>query len=655
MKEISIKTLELSNWRAQNRKITFSAMTEIEGRNESGKSTTKDAMLWLLTGYDSEDRFNYQLFDTTREYTQETSVPAYVEAAFSIDNIDYTLKRCARQGWVRKRNSTNYEKKPTDDYSFFIDGVEVSSGEYTRFVEASFCPIQHLKFILNINYYQSLDWKELRKVFADIIGEIQLSDYEGDFSEIGDMLAKHNSLDVIKDMLKSRIKPIRNLVGDKNNPGTLQTEIDALSENLPDISEIGRYEDEAAAIKTRIAELDALITGASDSIAPLIRKRNEQQVAIADEKAAVKKAKADYESEGYAREKEIIDKISNADKKNSSRQYVIQKAERDRSLIEKEIANLEKSLVGLQERRKSLLAKNKEIKSRVFSATRCSYCGQELPADMIEDARLKFNEEIQKEHERIVSEGKANNELISGLSERIDSLKARLSEPAEIPEEISTDSLTADLEKIRSGRIPFEKTEAYKTATAKISKMEAELIDIPVAPDTDGYKEEKAELTRRLLQCGEIIGRKSEYDRIQSSIERRREDLSKNLLELAKLDGLLDKAEDMEKQKMEIIRQRVNHLFDICDIEMEVRKKDGTMTPACNISVDNTPWTVLNTAARIAVGIDISNAFCRHNDVHIPLVLDNMEMVDSDREIPSDGRQTIVFRRNDCEFTVINR
>ena len=95
--------------------------------------------------------------------------------------------------------------------------------------------------------------------------------------------------------------------------------------------------------------------------------------------------------------------------------------------------------------------------------------------------------------------------------------------------------------------------------------------------------------------------------------------------------------------------------LDICDIEMEVRKKDGTMTPACNISVDNTPWTVLNTAARIAVGIDISNAFCRHNDVHIPLVLDNMEMVDSDREIASDGRQTIVFRRNDCEFTVINR
>lgn len=469
------------------------------------------------------------------------------------------------------------------------------------------------------------------------------------------MLAKYNSLDVIKDMLKSRIKPIRNLVGDKNNPGTLQTEIDALSENLPDISEIDRYEDEAAAIKTRIAELDALITGASDSIAPLIRKRNEQQVAIANEKAAVKKAKADYEAEEYAREKEIIDKISNADKMNNSRQYVVQKAERDRSLIEKEIANLEKSLVGLQERRKSLLAKNKEVKSRVFSATRCSYCGQELPADMIEDARLKFNEEIHKEHERIVSEGKANNDLISDLSERIDALKARLSEPVKIPEEISTDSLAAELEKIRSERIPFEKTETYKTATAKISKMEAELIDIPVAPDTDGYKEEKAELARRLLQCGEIIGRKSEYDRIQSSIERRREDLSKNLLELARLDGLLDKAEGMEKQKMEIIRQRVKHLFDICDIEMEVRKKDGTMTPACNISVDSTPWTVLNTAARIAVGIDISNAFCRHNDVHIPLVLDNMEMVDSDREIASDGRQTIVFRRNDCEFTVINR
>ena len=655
MKDITIDTLELSNWRAQNRKITFSEKTEIEGRNKSGKSTTKDALLWLLTGYDSEDRFNHQLFDTKTEYTYENNIPAYVEASFTIDSITYTLRRCARQGWVRKRNSETYEKKTTDDYSFFIDGVEVSSGDYTRFVESSFCPVQHLKFILNISYYLSLDWKELRKVFSDIIGDIQMSDYEGDFSEIEDMLKRYQSLDAIKDMLQSKRKPIKVLVGDRNNPGTLQPEIDALTANLPDISAVGKYEEKAASIRQRMAEIDSLMAGTADSIAPMMKRRNEQVAAISRARNDLEKARAEYDSRQYAKEREIISRISEAERKNNTRLALMKKQEQDRAEINRQIEILKESVKARHERRMELLAKNKEVKSRVFSATRCAYCGQELPDDMLEDARRKFNEETEKEHESIVREGKANNEEMAVLTNRIEALEQELQSEPSVPEEISTASLQNELDLARAARVPFENTDEYRSGMAAIKEMEDALGDESASgPDTSALREEKSALSQELIECGKVIGRKSEYARMTAEIDRKRTELSRNISELAEIERLMSRAEEMEKQKMDIIRKRVKHLFDVCDIEMEVRKKDGTMTPACNISVDGVPASVLNSAAKIEAGIDISNAFCRHNGVWMPLVIDDMESVDPDKELNIYARQEIKLTRKSCDFTVIN-
>lgn len=656
MKEVRIKTLELSNWRAQDRRIDFSEITELQGRNKSGKSTVKDAVLWLLTGYDSEDRFNHQLFDTRKQYTQENSLPAYVEATFEIDNVEFVMKRSAKMGWVRKRNTDTYEKKATDDYSFFIDGVEVTSGDYTKFVETNFCSVQHLKFILNTSYYLLLEWKELRKVFSDIIGEIQMSDYDGDFSEIEEMLVKYGTLDAIKDMLTSRRRPLKAIVGNgtRENPGTLQTEIDALEENLPDISDVEANKRRAEEIRGRISELDALITGASESLAPMIRRRNEMQVEIVKAQGEIERARTEYESECYAKEREVSSQIAEAERKNNARQTLIRRDAAERAGLQTELASLKETLESLNGRREELLAKNKEVKARVFSDTKCSYCGQELPADMLEDARRKFNSETEREHSRIVAVGRANNDRIKSIKERMDAVQERLDSPAEIPDEIPTDGLRLQLEEIRSSRIPFEQTGKYRKMSENVEDMKSRLPEIPVAPDTGAYQAEKDRLSVELMECGKVIGREAEYGRMKATIKKKRDELARNIEELVSVEGLIAKAEAMEKQKMEIIRSRVKHLFDICDIEMEVRKKDGTMTPACNISVAGVPSSVLNSAAKTEAGIDISNAFCRHNEIWMPLIVDDMESIDSNKNINRYGRQEIRMRRVDCDLKVIN-
>lgn len=185
MKEVQIKKLSIENWRAQNKSIYFIGnITEIKGRNESGKSSVMNAFLWLLTGYDEEDRLNYNLFDNTVEQTYENAVPASVEAVLDIDGYEYTFKKSAKQGWSRPRGKSEYERKGTDDYTFYTDGIEVSATQYKSQIESLLAPIDKLKIMLNLRYFLMLDWKDMRKQLEAIVGEIESSDFKGDYSVI---------------------------------------------------------------------------------------------------------------------------------------------------------------------------------------------------------------------------------------------------------------------------------------------------------------------------------------------------------------------------------------------------------------------------------------------------------------------------------------
>lgn len=656
MKNIRLKSLAINNWRAQNRKIVLTDRTVISGRNKSGKSTTKDALLWLLTGYDSDDRFNFRLFDTTVEQTYENSLAASVEGVFDIDGMDYTLKKTARPGWSRKRGGDTYEKKATDDYSFQIDGVEVSSGDYSRFVETNFCRMDFLKFVLNILYYRTRDWREMRKTLAEVIGEVQESDFTGDYHDLKPLLDKYGTLDVIREMLKKQRNPIKELIGDKSSKGALQSEIDALMSSLPDVSDIKEAEEKERNIRAEIEEIDNMIVGASDSVRPLIEERNRQLKAISERKSELETLRIKYNAAAYAEEKRIMDAISDAERENGQARKRQEQADKNRASVEIQIADTENEIKRLREYRNELLERNKEVKSRKFSNDKCSYCGQTLPQDMLEIARAKFNECKEIDHDRIVSEGKRNNERIKSLEVRISELKeslARDNAERQSSEYKDIDALRAGLAEIRDGRKPFEDSPEYRKAMSEIAQMESELVDV-TPPDTSELSAKKAELTKGLMECAGAKSRKSEYDRMKAEIRKRQDDLSANATELARIEGLLAKCEEMEKEKAEIIRKKVSVLFDVCEISMETRKKDGTTQPACDISVGGIPVSVLNTAEITLAGIDLSNAFCKHIGTWMPLIVDNAESVDEERIENKYGRQIIILKRDDCELNVNN-
>ena len=645
MKEVQIKKLSIENWRAQNKSIEFLGnITEIKGRNESGKSSVMNAFLWLLTGYDEEDRLNYNLFDNTVTQTYENAVPASVEAVLEVNRNEYTFKKTAKQGWSRPRGKSEYERKGTDDYSFFIDGIEVSATQYKSQIESLLAPIDKLKIMLNLRYFLMLDWKEMRKQLEAMVGEIESSDFKGDYSIILQDLIKYTP-DELKSLYKAKMKPM------KASIDSIPVTIETMQTNLPDLTEVEEARKAIDEAKQQIADIDEKIVGAGDFAKPYIDRRNAELAEISKLQEEYNKEQTVYLSNFNEEVEKIQKEIRDVDSYNADIDKANKKAESDKENAKKELKNMTDLLSGLQKRHEELTEQNKECKARVFTGEKCAYCGQELPEDKLEEARKRFNEQKEKDHEYIVSQGKSNKEYLERTLKCIENLKSEIEKPLEVREKKSKEELEAKLGDIRASFVQYNKT---TEGAAKLSVIEEKRANITVIPQQDN--EALLNMKRGLLDEIEInskkLGLKDEYDKQVEKIKGLQEELKNNSVELAKLEGKLAKVKEYEEEKAKIISDRVNGKFEYVQIEMSETNKSGDIVPACVIK-DNKGVNALvtNNASRVLCGIDIAIAFQNFYGLSLPLFIDDYELFSEDNQ-PDVNRQVIRLIVRNCAFQV---
>ena len=645
MKEVQIKKLSIENWRAQNKSIEFLGnITEIKGRNESGKSSVMNAFLWLLTGYDEEDRLNYNLFDNTVEQTYENAVPASVEAVFDVNGNGYTFKRTAKQGWSRPRGKSEYERKGTDDYSFFIDGIEVSATQYKSQIESLLAPIDKLKIMLNLRYFLMLDWKEMRKQLEAMVGEIESSDFKGDYSIILQDLIKYTP-DELKSLYKAKMKPM------KASIDSIPVTIETMQTNLPDLTEVEEARKAIDEAKQQIADIDEKIVGAGDFAKPYIDRRNAELAEISKLQEEYNKEQTVYLSNFNEEVEKIQKEIREVDSYNAEVDKKNEKSLSDKENAKKDLEKMHDLLTVLQERHEELTEQNKECKARVFTGEKCAYCGQELPEDKLEEARKRFNEQKEKDHEYIVSQGKSNKEYLERTLKCIDNLKAEIEKPLEVREKKSKDDLEDKLDDLRVSFVQYDKT---TEGAAKLSAIEEKRANLTVVPQQDN--EALLNMKRGLLDEIEInskkLGLKDEYDKQVEKIKGLQEELKNNSVELAKLEGKLAKVKEYEEEKAKIISDRVNGKFEYVQIEMSETNKSGDIVPACVIK-DNKGVNALvtNNASRVLCGIDIAIAFQNFYGLSLPLFIDDYELFSEDNQ-PDVNRQVIRLIVRNCAFQV---
>lgn len=642
MKKLILKKLTIENWRAQNKVIEFGNITEIRGRNREGKSSVMNAFLWLITGYDEFDRMNYQLFDNTVEQTYDNAIPASVEAVFDINGNEYIFKKTAKQGWSRARGSSEYTRKGTDDYSFFSDGIEVSATQYKTIIEGLFAPIEKLKIMLNLRYFLMLDWKEMRKHLESMVGEIESTDFNGDYGIILQDLIKH-SPDELKSLYKSKIKPI------KASIDSIPITIETMQNNLPDLKEVDEARKAIDDAKQQIADIDAKIVGAGDFAKPYIDKRNAELAEIGKLKEAYVNEECVYNSNFDEEVLKITKEIRDVDSYNADIDKANKKAESDKENAKKELEKMTDLLAGLQKRHEELTKQNKECKARVFIGEKCAYCGQPLPEDKLEEARKRFNEQKEKDHAYIVEQGKSNRNYLDRTLKCIENLRTEIAKPLDIKPYKDKSLLELKLDDLRASFIPYNKTDEGSVKLSVIEEKQANLTVIP-KQDNEALLNMKRGLLDEIETNSKKLGLKDEYDKQVDKIRALQEELKANSIELAKLEGKLAKVKEYEEEKAKIISDRVNGKFEYVQIEMSETNKSGDIVPACIVNDNNgVNALVTNNASRVLCGIDISIAFQNFYELSLPLFIDNYELFSEDNQ-PNINRQEIRMIVDNCNF-----
>lgn len=651
-KIIYLKKMCISNWRGRNIALNFDKHNVLSGRNESGKSTTKNAFFWLLTGVDEMNISNYKLFDDRVPVAFENRKTARVEATIEIDGQKFVLAKEATPGWTRKRGSATYEKKSSDDYAFYIDGIAYSAKSYKEFIESNIAPIDILKMMLNTDQYLLLDWKDLRKHFEAIAGKITEDDMQGDYSMINDLLVKYgNDIDNIRTVLKSKINSFKEIVGTETSKGVLKIQIETLKSNLPDISDFDECQRRAYEITKHLDEVKSQMLGLSDSIQPFIEKRNKELLEIGKLKDEADTARTAYIAAYNDKIMKLKDEIAHIDAYNKDVDKFNENTEFELVSAKKCIHEYEKRLEVLNNIRSKLLEENKGIKSLVFTGVSCPYCGQLLPEDKLEAERDKFNQNKERQHRAIVEQGKANNIKIEDVKAQIAKLQETINAGITKRQYKDKSELEKELNDLTTSYIPYEETTDCKGRIAAISLKTSKLTIIPKV-DIETLKDEERKLNDELVDVRVKLKTKDGYEKQMEKIRKLEDDLKANAVELAEYEGKLAKVNEYERERAKLISDGVNGNFHFCHIEMTEPKKDGGLVNTCIVKDhDNVNARVANRANKILCGIDIALGLQTHYGLSLPLFIDDSDLINKDN-LPNIDGQTILLSVSENDLNI---
>lgn len=632
MKEVILKRIVIDHWRGQSLDVVFNGNTCIYGRNKMGKSTVFNAFLWVLTGADSQDRSNFQLFDNRLPMTYENAIPARVDVVLLIDGYDYKFSRIAKQAWSRKRGESEYTKDASDNYSFLIDDIEVTSKEFKNRVEEMFAPTNLLKIILNIKQMFSLDWKAQREAFSSISGEISEEDFKGDYADLFKELQRYSLSEI-----EARIKTISDpLVKTKNSlPKTIET----LVSNLPDISMIEDAKKRIADNEEESKKIDSQLQGLSDKVKPYIDQRNKEieELSSLKRELSEKRIKFNQEQDGLPnelrkRKREIISKNEEIEKENAA-------YKRERFRLQEEISRLKKRVDQCTDIRENLIKERDEIVNRKFVAENCSYCGQSLPEEKLEELKDKFLTQQLNDKAAVVKRGKDNNADKERYLKQIEELEESLQKiPADIPFD-SLEEIDRQIQESESEKKAFEDSAIYKTLNAQIKNLEENLTVIPEF-DNSALINMRNTIMQQIKEDSELIGLEKERKKQEDKIEEYRKQLKDSLNELAVQEKLDFQLKAYRQEYADLVSQKINSMFERVKVEMMQQNKSGAWIPSCTITTDSVQSSVYNKAESILSGIDISSAFMRHFGLNMPLFIDDAESISTNNEIVTD-RQLI--------------
>lgn len=651
MKEITLKKLVLSNWRGQNREVSFGDITKISGKNESGKTALMRAFYFCLTGL-TEPYLpkNSNLYNEHEEISENTPW-ASVEATLEIEGWEYVLCRKAKPKYTRAKGSSVWTKAGSDDYEYLIGNIEVGSTAFGNWIDANICPLTMLPFALSGEFFSCLiteNKNKSRAILTELVGEVKPEDFKGDYSSIEELLKRYSASDIVE-MSRKKKKPL------EERQNVIPVEIDRKEERLAELKSMDftATEKEIEKIKGEIEAIDGLLLGNADAVKPILEHNREIENKVANKRLSLANGRLDYKEEQNARTSEIKAKIAEIKRYNESADRGNTTIIRDFEEKKENKDALSKRYDALKDYLYTLRNKKNEIKCRVFAEDHCPYCGAELDPMELEAKKIAFNEAKEMELKVIVEEGRSRKEELDKLKDKISDLEKEIEKGYTLIERKDLTPYEEALAKIEASFLPYEDTDEYTCIMWEIDALSKEMKEIP-SNDNEALTSRKKTLIESLSELSKKLGLKDEIAKVEKDIVELRDELRSVANAIAELEGQIFSAQAWLQERNEIVSFRINEKLEYSKIEMFATQKNGEVVPDCRlVNKKGVSYGVTNNADKGAIDTDLQKLFMRHYGIALPIFVDEASIYDSEHLPKDDNYQFVYLFASDSPYLVI--
>ncbi len=659
MKKIKLGKLVMQNFKGcTDRTVEFSDRTVISGANAAGKTTIRDAFMWLLFNKDSTGATNFQIRPLDADGRQIDNVEIMVEGTLTVDGKEVVLKKVQKQIW-RKRRGTDVTELQGNENLFEISGYPKSEKDYKEYI-SDLLEEKMFKLITSPQAFTMLPWKEQREVLmrlVDDVSDIAIAESDSRFSALVPELEQASPDDIRKKYTKA-------LNAWKKKQVEIPARIDEASKQRKDI-DVADRELHANYLREQIADAERQYEDADSAVKEFDRV-NDRILEVKGEMRMIYDV-ADRQLQEQATE--IRNRKDSAHEGFHESRQQIRMCELDIERIQAVIEREEAEKKHLQDEWRAEKVKEfpayEELPALDENSLICPTCGQALPENLRKEKFADY-EERKNKHLADYESAKAAFEVSrkERLAQITEKGNATVADIKKYQKEM--EQLKADLEKAKANSIRFNKMESgaiseldklplkpdlsdnqeYEALQLELSKLEEDMKNMSTGADyrsqlrirLSGLREELSAVEKEIASAD------------NTAIEKRITELQTEQREVgqkvADQERMICMLESFVRARMDKVSEMINAKFNTVSWKLFDMQINGGMKETCECTVNGVPYSSLNNGHQIIAGLDIIVSLASLYGVTAPVFIDNAEAL-NDFNIPDMDCQMVLLKVSD--------
>ena len=610
---------------------TMGQSVNIYGDNATGKTTVFDAVLWLLFDKNSENKSDFGIKPRNADGTEMSRGEHEVCGTFDVDGRVITLKKVFHENWKRPRGKAEevFSGNTTDYFiaQCGVDGlVPVKAAEYKKFV-ADFIDEKLFQLLTDANYFNTkLLWKERRNIIMEVCGGIadeEVIAAHPDLAQLREMLNSYKSVEDTKKAARYRAKEI------KAEMEAIPIRISELQNTL--MSEQDEFR--ASEFKTEKEKLQAEADRLSQELAAV--RAEDPARNIANELGSVNLKISEIENKAMAAQRKEQDSIYKLLTAESARGSELNNQLRG---VQSEIMRRQNVITACEDKRAALLKDFASRKAEEFQkidiTTVCPTCHQPLPEERVTAAQLEqdekektFNRNKAAALEAINKDGQQNNAVKLVAEAELADFKKQAEQL-----ELQLDEVRRNVDAYRKNINDMQITYPAEREVLLMRRAELqESLKAPQAAHDEVIKklmDERAAVEAKIAAGNKMLAQVDASEKAKERIEELAQSESKLAEAYEQCNSEIFLVDSFIRAKTDMLSERINRRFQLARFVMFKKNigNDG-IEECCEVAVNGVPYSDLNNAMRINVGLDIIRTLSEHYKFYAPVFVDNAESV----------------------------